>query len=72
MIINQRYYLHLISGPALSGTLVQDIGFKGMMIGIGIISFCYGPLLFILRDPPPRTEQDKQETTVSAKYQEFY
>ena len=36
-----------------------------MMIGIGIISFIYGPLLVYLKDPPPRTEQEKQETTVS-------
>ena len=34
------------------------------MIGIGIISFFYGPLLVFLKDPPPRTEQEKQETTV--------
>ena len=51
-------------GPALSGSLVQHFGFKAMMVGIGIISFFYGPLLFLLKDPPPRTEQDKQETTV--------
>lgn len=51
-------------GPALSGSLVQAMGFKAMMIGIGIISFIYGPLLFFLKDPPARTEQDKQETTV--------
>ena len=51
-------------GPALSGSLVQQFGFKAMMIGIGIISFFYGPLLILLKDPPPRTEQDKQETTV--------
>lgn len=51
-------------GPALSGSLVQGMGFKAMMIGIGIISFIYGPLLFFLKDPPARTEQDKQETTV--------
>jgi len=50
-------------GPALSGSLVQSIGFKGMMIGIGFISFFYGPLLFLLRDPPPRDEQDLQKET---------
>jgi DHA1 family solute carrier family 18 vesicular amine transporter 1/2 len=66
-------------GPALSGSLVQHFGFKAMMVGIGIISFFYGPLLFLLKDPPPRTEQDKQETThlvfggekVKVKYANF-
>merc|ERR1719340_23922 len=66
-------------GPALSGSLVQAMGFKAMMIGIGIISFFYGPLLILLKDPPPRTEQDKQETThlvfggekVKVKYANF-
>ena len=59
-------YIHssYFTGPALSGSLVQSLGFKTMMIGIGIISFFYGPLLVFLKDPPPRTEQEKQETTV--------
>ena len=52
-------------GPALSGSLVQATSFKAMMVGIGLISFCYGPLLVLLKDPPPRSEQEKQETTVS-------
>lgn len=66
-------------GPALSGSLVQALGFKSMMIGIGIISFFYGPLLVLLKDPPPRTEQEKQEKThlvfggekVKVKYNNF-
>merc|ERR1711981_1373392 len=66
-------------GPALSGSLVQKFGFKAMMIGIGIISFIYGPLLVFLKDPPCRTEQEKQETTqlvfggekVKVKYNNF-
>lgn len=53
-------------GPALSGSLVEGIGFKGMLIVMGIISFLYGPLLLALRNPPPRTEQDMQEGTVRA------
>jgi hypothetical protein len=52
------------SGPALSGTLVEYIGFRAMLIGIGLISIIYGPLLLFLKNPPPRTEQEKQETTV--------
>lgn len=55
-------------GPALSGSLVQATSFKTMMVGIGLISFCYGPLLVLLKDPPPRSEQEKQETTVRKPY----
>eukprot|EP00093_Oithona_nana_P013395 13395.XXX_540865_544646_1 [CDS] Oithona nana genome sequencing. len=66
-------------GPALSGSLVQATSFKAMMVGIGLISFCYGPLLVLLKDPPPRSEQEKQETTqlvfggekVKVKYANF-
>merc|ERR1711963_782546 len=50
-------------GPALSGSLVQGIGFRAMMIGIAVICFLYGPLLYFLKDPKPRTEQEKQETS---------
>ena len=36
-----------------------------MLIGIAIICFLYGPLLCALKDVPPRTAQEKQETSVS-------
>jgi len=50
-------------GPALSGTLVKDFGFASMLVGIGFICFLYCPLLLLLRDPPGRSEQEKQETS---------
>merc|ERR1719158_1232753 len=50
-------------GPALSGSLVQGIGFEKMLIVIAIICFLYGPLLFALKEVPPRTQQEKQETS---------
>ena len=52
-------------GPALSGSLVQGIGFEKMLIGIAIICFLYGPMLCALKDVPPKTEQEKQENSVS-------
>ncbi|TRY76800.1 hypothetical protein TCAL_10459 [Tigriopus californicus] len=48
-------------GPALSGNLVKAIGFKAMLTGIGVVCFLYGPLLILLKNPPPKTEQEKQE-----------
>lgn len=48
-------------GPALSGSLVQGIGFTKMLIGIAIICFLYGPLLCFLKHVPPRSDQEKQE-----------
>ena len=44
-------------GPALSGILVQTIGFGWMLFGIGIINFMYAPLLFLLRNPPTKEER---------------
>lgn len=50
-------------GPALSGSLVQGIGFEKMLIGIAIICFLYGPMLCALKDVPPKTDQEKQESS---------
>jgi len=58
-----KYVKHL--GPALSGSLVKAVGFKAMLITVGIVSIIYGPLLFMLKNPPPRTDQEKQESAVS-------
>ena len=54
-----------LPGPALSGSLVEGIGFPTMMVCIAIISFLYGPLLYFLKDPKPKTDQEKQESSVS-------
>lgn len=44
-------------GPALSGTLVKNIGFKHMLIGISILNFLYAPLLWFLKSPPTKEEK---------------
>ena len=49
----------------MSGTLVETVGFKTMLVGIGLVCFIYAPLLSFLKDPPVRTEQEKAEATVS-------
>lgn len=43
-------------GPALSGTLVNTIGFEWMLFGIAVLSLCYAPLLYILKNPPTKEE----------------
>lgn len=40
-----------------SGTLVKNIGFDWMMVGIGILCFCYAPLLLLLKAPPTKEEK---------------
>lgn len=50
-------------GPALSGSLVEGIGFKAMLIGCGFICFFYCPFLIWLKDPPHKTEQEKMENS---------
>lgn len=44
-------------GPALSGTLVKNIGFEWMLFGIAILNFLYAPLLFSLKNPPTKEEK---------------
>ncbi|XP_066595559.1 synaptic vesicular amine transporter [Prorops nasuta] len=44
-------------GPALSGTLVNSIGFEWMLFGIAILNFLYAPLMYFLRAPPTKEEK---------------
>lgn len=39
-------------GPALSGTLIKNIGFEWMLFGIAMLDFIYAPLLYSLKSPP--------------------
>merc|ERR1719340_199770 len=48
-------------GPALSGSLVKTFGFGAMLTGCGIVCFLYCPLLLLLRDPPGKTQQERDE-----------
>lgn len=54
------------SGPALSGTLVELVGFEGLVITTALICFAFAPLLFLLRDPPARQVSETQMTDQSA------
>nr|CAI5829685.1 unnamed protein product [Callosobruchus analis] len=44
-------------GPAMSGTLVNSIGFEWMLFGIAILNFLYAPLLYSLKSPPTKEEK---------------
>ncbi|KAK7790415.1 hypothetical protein R5R35_013508 [Gryllus longicercus] len=44
-------------GPAMSGTLVNTIGFEWMLVGIAILNFLYAPLMYLLRNPPTKEEK---------------
>ncbi|GBN14441.1 Synaptic vesicular amine transporter [Araneus ventricosus] len=43
-------------GPLLSGSIVKAIGFKGLVYCIAVVCFIYAPLMFLLRKPPGRAE----------------
>ncbi|KAF0759133.1 synaptic vesicular amine transporter isoform X1, partial [Aphis craccivora] len=45
------------TGPALSGTLVNTIGFEWMLFGTAMLNFLYAPLLYFLRSPPTKEEK---------------
>lgn len=46
-----------LPGPALSGTLVNTIGFEWMLFGTAMLNFMYAPLLYLLRSPPTKEEK---------------
>lgn len=52
-------------GPALSGTLVKNIGFNWMLYGIAFITLMYAPLLIYCRNPPVR--QPEKESLYNDK-----
>ncbi|XP_035740683.1 synaptic vesicular amine transporter-like [Vespa mandarinia] len=52
-------------GPALSGTLVNTIGFEWMLFGIAILNFMYAPLMYFLRAPP--TKEEKKSLIIGEK-----
>ena len=35
----------------MSGSLVESVGFKAMIVGMGIICFLYAPMLIWLKEP---------------------
>ncbi|KAH0945013.1 hypothetical protein HN011_005027 [Eciton burchellii] len=52
-------------GPALSGTLVNSIGFEWMLFGIAILNFIYAPFMYFLRAPP--TKEEKKSLIIGEK-----
>ncbi|XP_076241375.1 vesicular monoamine transporter [Calliopsis andreniformis] len=52
-------------GPALSGSLVNSIGFEWMLFGIAILNFIYAPLMYFLRAPP--TKEEKKSLIIGEK-----
>ncbi|XP_058791139.1 synaptic vesicular amine transporter [Phymastichus coffea] len=52
-------------GPALSGTLVNTIGFEWMLFGIAILNFIYAPFMYFLKSPP--TKEEKKSLIVGEK-----
>lgn len=61
-----------VFGPALSGTLVELIGFEGLIITTALICFAFAPLLIMLKDPPARQLSDSQlQEQTSLRYVNF-
>lgn len=55
-IADVAFCLGYAVGPALSGFIVSALNFQWMLIIISIICFLYSPLMFLLKDPPARSE----------------
>ncbi|XP_062615074.1 synaptic vesicular amine transporter-like [Saccostrea cucullata] len=56
-IADFTFCLGFAFGPAISGTLVKEIGFNWMLWIIAIINLIYAPLLYWIRNPPGREEK---------------
>ncbi|XP_048746822.2 synaptic vesicular amine transporter-like [Ostrea edulis] len=56
-IADVAFCLGFAFGPAISGTLVKEIGFNWMLWIIAIINLIYAPLLYWIRNPPAREEK---------------
>jgi len=54
-----------LPGPALSGTLVNTIGFEWMLFGTAMLNFLYAPLLYFLRSPPTKEEKKVKCSEIS-------
>lgn len=44
-------------GPALSGTIVKNMGFNWMLWMIAVINLLYAPMLLFIRNPPGKEEK---------------
>jgi len=43
---------------------VETVGFKAMLCIIGVVCLLYSPFLYLLKNPPVRSEQEKAEASV--------
>ncbi|XP_034940472.1 synaptic vesicular amine transporter-like [Chelonus insularis] len=59
------FCLGFVIGPALSGTLVNSIGFAWMLFGTAILCFIYAPLMYLLKSPP--TKEEKKSLIIGEK-----
>lgn len=69
--LSSAYYWQF-TGPALSGTLVELIGFEGLVVTTALICFGFAPLLLLLRNPPAKqmdqTQLQEQSTMRYVNY----
>ncbi|GIY84233.1 synaptic vesicular amine transporter [Caerostris extrusa] len=55
-------------GPMMSGSIVKAIGFKGLVYCIAVVCFLYAPLMFLLRKPPGRAEDQTHLKDSAVRY----
>ncbi|CAH1257874.1 synaptic vesicular amine transporter-like [Branchiostoma lanceolatum] len=55
-IADVAFCLGFAIGPALSGAIVNAVGFPWLMRGIAIVNILFAPLLIFLRNPPGKEE----------------
>lgn len=57
-----------LAGPVMSGTLIKNIGFDAMIYGIATINFLYAPLMYFLKNPPGKAEENVVSCPTSSQH----
>ncbi|ESO01685.1 hypothetical protein HELRODRAFT_81550 [Helobdella robusta] len=60
-IADVAFCLGFAVGPALSGSIIMWIGFKGLMWMMAVINILYSPMHIFLRNPPTKGEKQVSE-----------
>lgn len=60
------------SGPAISGSLVKNLGFPVIVSGLGLFCFAYSPFMSFVKKIPKKCDEDQiemKEPSSTVQYQ---
>ncbi|GFO23877.1 synaptic vesicular amine transporter [Plakobranchus ocellatus] len=63
-ITDNAFGLAFAVGPAISGPLIDTVGFAWTLRGVSVIILLFLPLVLLLRNPPGRARDAEEEETM--------